>query len=35
MLGRDRLVEVPLPNDNAAALKLIYTIIHHRNKIVP
>ncbi len=35
MLGRDRPVEVPLPNDNVAALKLICAIIHHRNKMVP
>jgi hypothetical protein len=35
MLGRDGPVELPLPEDNAAALKLICAIIHHRNKMVP
>jgi BTB/POZ domain len=30
-----RPVEVPLPDDNAAALKLICAIIHHRNQKVP
>jgi hypothetical protein len=35
MLGRDGPVEVPLPDDNAAALKLICAIIHHRNKKMP
>jgi hypothetical protein len=35
MLGRDGPVEVPLPDDNAAALKLICAIIHHRNQKVP
>ena len=32
MLGRDGPVEVPLLDNNAAALKLICAIIHHRNK---
>jgi len=35
MLDRDGPVELPLPEDNAAALKLICAIIHHRNKKVP
>jgi hypothetical protein len=35
MLGLDGPVEVPLPEDNATALKLICAIIHHRNKKVP
>jgi len=35
MLGRDGPAEVPLPDDNAAALNLICAIIHHRNKKVP
>ncbi|KAF2183159.1 hypothetical protein K469DRAFT_690264 [Zopfia rhizophila CBS 207.26] len=32
MLDRDGLVELPFPEDNAAALKLICAIIHHRNQ---
>jgi len=35
MFDRDGLVELPLPEDNAAALKLICAIIHHQNNIVP
>ncbi|KUJ21312.1 uncharacterized protein LY89DRAFT_577242 [Mollisia scopiformis] len=35
MLGRDGPVELPLPEDNAAALKLICAIIHHQNNKVP
>ena len=35
MLGRDEPAEVPLPDDNAAALTIICAIIHHRNKEVP
>jgi hypothetical protein len=35
MLDRDGPVELPLPEDNAGALKLICAIIHHRNNKVP
>jgi hypothetical protein len=35
ILGRDGPVELPMPEDNAATLKLICAIIHHRNKKVP
>ncbi|KAI9659672.1 MAG: hypothetical protein M1829_006580, partial [Trizodia sp. TS-e1964] len=35
MLDRDGPVEVLLPEDNAAALKLICAIIHHQNNKVP
>ena len=35
MLGRDRPVELPLPEGNAAALRIICAIIHHRNELVP
>jgi hypothetical protein len=35
MLGRDGPGELPLPEDNAVALKLVFAIIHHRNKMVP
>ncbi len=35
LFGRDRLVELPLPEDNTAALKLICAAIHYRNNIVP
>jgi len=34
-LDLDAPVELPLPEDNASALKLICAIIHHRNKKVP
>jgi len=33
--GRDGPVELPLPEDNAAALKVICAVIHHRNNDVP
>jgi hypothetical protein len=32
MLERDGPVELPLPEDNAAAMELICAIIHHRNE---
>lgn len=35
MTGRDGPVELPLPEDNAAAMKLICAIIHHRNEGIP
>lgn len=35
MLGRDGPVELLLPEDNAAAMKLICAIIHHQNKRIP
>jgi hypothetical protein len=35
MLGRDVPVELPLPKDDAVAMKLICAIIHHRNEMVP
>ena len=35
MLGRDGPVELPLPEGNAAALKIICAIVHHRSEIVP
>ena len=35
LFGRDKPVELPLPEENAAALKLICAIIHHRNNMVP
>ena len=35
MLGRDGLVEQLLPEANAAALKIICDVIHHRNERVP
>ena len=35
LFGRDGQVELPLPEDNAAALKIICAIIHHRNNMVP
>ena len=35
LFGRDGPVELPLPEDNAAALKIICAIIHHRNNMVP
>ena len=35
LFGRDGPVELPLPEENGAALKLICAIIHHRNKEVP
>jgi hypothetical protein len=35
MLGRDGPVEVPLPDDNAAVLKVICAVIHHENEKVP
>lgn len=35
MLDRDGPVELPLPEDDAAALKIICAIIHHRNNEVP
>ena len=34
LFGRDKPVELPLPEKNAAALKLIYAIIRHRNNMV-
>jgi hypothetical protein len=35
LLDRDRPAEISLPEDNAAALKIICSIIHHQNKEVP
>lgn len=35
ILDRDGPVELPLPEDNAAALQIIFTVIHHRNNKVP
>lgn len=35
MLNRDEPVELPLPEDNARALKIICAIIHYRNSEVP
>ena len=35
MLGQDVLVELPLPEGNAAVLKLVRSIIQHRNESVP
>ena len=35
MVDRDGPVEISLPEDNAAALKCVCAIIHHRNKMVP
>jgi hypothetical protein len=35
MLDRDRPTELLLPKDNATALKIICSIIHHQNREVP
>jgi hypothetical protein len=35
LLGHDGPMELLLPEDNAAAMKIICAIIHHRNKMVP
>ena len=35
MLGRDELVEIPLPEDNAAALRIICAVLHHRSELLP
>lgn len=35
LLDRDGPTELPLPEDNAAALKIICCIIHHRNREIP
>lgn len=35
VFDRDGPVELPLPEDNAATLKFVCAIIHHRNKMVP
>ena len=35
LFGRDGPVELPLPEENGAALKLICAIIHHQNNMVP
>jgi len=35
LFGRDGPAELPLPEENGAALKLICVIIHHRNNMVP
>ena len=35
LFGRDGPVELPLPEENGAALKLICAVIHNRNYMVP
>ncbi|KAL6825177.1 hypothetical protein V8C40DRAFT_245748 [Trichoderma camerunense] len=35
LLDCDRPTEIPLPEDNAAALKIICSVIHHQNSEVP
>jgi hypothetical protein len=35
MLGPDGPVEIPLPEDNATALRVICAVIHHRSELVP
>jgi hypothetical protein len=35
LLSQDRPVDIPLPDDNFEALKLICAVIHHRNEVVP
>jgi hypothetical protein len=35
MLSQDGPVEVPLPEDDSEALRLICAVIHHRNEMVP
>jgi hypothetical protein len=35
ILDLDGPVDLPLPDDNAAALKIICSVLHHQNKEVP
>ncbi|QYT00376.1 BTB domain-containing protein [Trichoderma simmonsii] len=35
LLNGDRLTEIPLPEDNAAAMKIICSVIHHQRSEVP